>query len=75
MNKSIIFGIVLTLSGVCMLVYQGFRFTTQERVVDIGPIKVDAERTRELPIPPLVGWVVTAIGVTVFVNGLRTTKA
>lgn len=74
MNKSLITGLVLTLIGVCLLVYQGFSFTTEERVVDIGPLKVNAEKTRDFPIPPLIGWVVTGAGVFIIVTGLRTTR-
>jgi len=74
MNKSLILGIILTLTGVCLLVYQGFRFTTEERVVDIGPLKVNAERTREFPVPPIIGWFVTAAGVIVIVSGMRTRR-
>ncbi len=74
MNKSLILGLVLTLTGVCLLVYQGFRFTTVERVVDIGPVKINAEKTREFPIPPLIGWFVTAAGVFVIVSGIRTAR-
>jgi hypothetical protein len=75
MNKSLLTGIILTVVGVCMLIYQGFRFTTQEKVVDLGPLEVNAQKTRELPIPPIVGWIVTVAGVAVFVNGMRSSKA
>ncbi|MFM2023548.1 MAG: hypothetical protein RIR89_940 [Actinomycetota bacterium] len=74
MNKSLILGFVLTLTGVCLLVYQGFRFTTVEPVVDIGPVKINAEKTREFPIPPLIGWFVTGAGVLVIVSGIRTAR-
>ena len=71
MNKSLLSGIIITVIGVCLLIYQGFRFTTQEKVIDIGPVEVNAQRTRELPIPPIVGWIVTVAGVAVFINGMR----
>ena len=71
MNKYLILGLILTLTGVCLLAYQGFRFTTVEPVVDIGPLKLNAEKTRELPIPPLIGWFVTAAGVIVIVSGIH----
>ena len=75
MNKSLLFGIILTLGGACLLVYQGFSFTTKERVVDLGPIQVDADRTHEFPVPPIIGWIVTAAGLVIFVNGMRSSKA
>lgn len=75
MSKSLIAGIVLTLVGICLLVYQGFRFTTEEKIIDLGPLQVTGEKSHDFPIPPIVGWVVTAAGLAVFVNGLRTSKA
>ena len=75
MNKSLLFGIILALVGACLLVYQGFSFTAKERIVDVGPIKVDADRTHEFPVPPIIGWIVTAAGVVIFVNGMRSSKA
>ncbi len=75
MNKSVIAGMVITLVGVCLLVYQGFRFTTEEKVVDIGPLEVNAARTREFPVPPIIGWVVTVGGAIVVAQGLRTARA
>ncbi len=75
MNKSVILGMALTVTGVFLLAYQGFRFTSRERVVDLGPLKVDTEKTHDFPIPPLIGWGVTITGVLVLVHALRTTKA
>jgi hypothetical protein len=71
MNKSLLAGIIITIIGVFLLIYQGFRFTTEEKVVDLGPLEINAERTRELPIPPIIGWIVTVAGVAVFINGMR----
>jgi len=50
-----VFAIVLIAAGIAAIAYQGFTYTTREKVVDIGPVHVQADRTRSVPLPPLVG--------------------
>ena len=46
-------GIILIVIGIVALAYQGITYTTREKVVDIGPIQMTAEKTKTLPLPPL----------------------
>lgn len=76
MKPTAIVGIVLIVLGVIALAYGGFSFTTheQKRVVDLGPLKVDAnvEKEHSVPLPPILG--VAAIiggGVLVFVGSKK----
>ena len=39
----------------------GITYTTREKVVDIGPIQMTAEKTKTLPLPPLVGGIVLLV--------------
>ncbi|MBE0618389.1 MAG: DUF3185 domain-containing protein [Proteobacteria bacterium] len=64
-------GIVLVVIGVAALAYQGFTYTTREKVVDLGPIQMTAERTHSLPLPPIVGGVALAGGIALLVMGSR----
>lgn len=48
-------GVVLIVLGAVALAYQGITYTTSEKVVDLGPLKVEAKREKTLPLPPLVG--------------------
>ncbi len=73
-NMSLI-GTILVIVGVVLLVYQGFSFTKKEKVLDIGPIKATADKTETVPIPPIIGWVVTGAGVVLLLTGLRDPKA
>jgi len=41
--------------------YQGITYTTRENAVDLGPVHVTTEKTRTLPLPPIVG-AITFIG-------------
>jgi uncharacterized membrane protein HdeD (DUF308 family) len=48
-------GVILIVLGIIALAYQGITYTTSEKVVDLGPLKVEAKREKTLPLPPLVG--------------------
>jgi uncharacterized membrane protein HdeD (DUF308 family) len=48
-------GVILIVLGIIALAYQGITYTTSEKVVDLGPLKVEAKREKTVPLPPLVG--------------------
>ncbi len=56
-------GIILIVLGALALAYQGIRYTTREKVVDLGPIEVTAEDRKTIPLPPVVGGVALAAGI------------
>jgi hypothetical protein len=64
-------GAVLLVLGLVALAYQGFSYTTREKVIDIGPIEATAERERRIPIPPIAGGAAVLAGVVLLVAGAR----
>ena len=64
-------GIILIVIGIVAFAYQGITYTTREKVVDIGPIQMTAEKTKTLPLPPLVGGIALVGGVVLLVIGSR----
>jgi UDP-N-acetylmuramyl pentapeptide phosphotransferase/UDP-N-acetylglucosamine-1-phosphate transferase len=56
-------GIILIILGVLALVYQGIRYTTQEKLVDIGSIHVTTTEKKSIPLPPIVGGAAILAGV------------
>lgn len=64
-------GIALIVLGLAALAYQGFSYTTREKVIDIGPIQATAERRKTVPLPPVVGIVAVIAGVGLLVAGSR----
>jgi uncharacterized membrane protein HdeD (DUF308 family) len=48
-------GIVLIVLGILAFVYTGFNYTKKEKVVDIGPLEVNAEKEKTVSWPPMVG--------------------
>jgi hypothetical protein len=62
-------GIVLIVIGIAALAYQGITYTTREKVVDIGPIHMTADKTKTLPLPPIVGGLALVGGIVLLVMG------
>jgi uncharacterized membrane protein YidH (DUF202 family) len=58
-------GIVLIVIGIIMLAYTGFNYVTTEKVVDIGPIEINAQKNNRVSWPPFVGLVLIVGGVVI----------
>ena len=71
MNPRMIGAIILIAIGVLSLGYQGFTYTTRERVIDAGPLKVDVDKQHTVPIAPIVGGVALAAGIALLVVGRK----
>ena len=56
-------GVVLIVLGVLALAYQGITYTSKEKVVDVGPLKVEAEREKTIPLPPVLGGAAIVAGI------------
>lgn len=75
MNNRALWGIVLVVIGVVLLAYQGFSFTRKEKILELGPIQATQEKTEVVPIPPIIGAVITAAGAALLLTGWRKSKA
>jgi hypothetical protein len=64
-------GILLAILGVLALAYQGFSYTHQEKVLDLGPIHATADEHERVYIPPMVGGLALLGGVVLLVVGTR----
>ena len=56
-------GIVLIAIGILMMVYTGFNYMTKEKVVDLGPIEINAEKSHTIQWPPVVGGIFIVGGI------------
>lgn len=65
-------GILLILFGVVALAVGGIRYTTQEKVLDIGPIEATTEKHHSIPLSPIVGIAAVAGGIALVVAGAKT---
>jgi hypothetical protein len=62
-----IFSIVLIALGVLMLFANSFSFTTEEKVIDAGPIQISADKKREVQWPTYGGGIVIVAGIVLLV--------
>jgi len=69
MKTNTLLGIILIVLGIVAFAYQGITYTTREKVVDIGPIQVTADKTKTFPLPPIMGAVALVGGIVLLVMG------
>src|SRR2546427_12317202 len=60
MRGIVVAGIALIVPGVVALAWQGTTYTPQEKGVDVGPLKVEAERQKTSPVSPVAAGVAVA---------------
>ena len=64
--------VILVIFGVLALVYQGFTYTTQKKVLDVGPIQATKQEHHTVPLPPILGALALIGGVVILVSDRRT---
>jgi hypothetical protein len=64
-------GIILVVLGLFALAYQGLTYTTQKKVVDIGPIQATKEEHHTVPLPPILGVLALVGGIVVVISDRR----
>jgi len=67
-TRTLLAGILIAV-GIMALVYQGITYKTRETAFDLGPLQVTAQRTRTLPLPPIVGAIALLGGIALLVIG------
>ena len=71
MKPVTIIGVLLIVLGVVAFAYQGITYTTNEKVVDLGPLKVEAKREKTIPLPPVLGGLALVGGIVLVIAGAR----
>ena len=72
MRPVAIVGIVLIVLGIAGLVLGRFSYTTEEKVLDVGPLEATAEKEHSVAIPDIAGIIaVLAGGFLVFMGRRR----
>jgi hypothetical protein len=70
-TPAMLIGIALIVLGAIALAYQGITYTTREKVVDLGPLKVTAQKEKTIPLPPILGGLALAGGIVLVVVASR----
>jgi uncharacterized membrane protein HdeD (DUF308 family) len=71
MGGKTMLGIALLILGLVALAYQGLTYTTQKKVIDIGPIQATKEEHHTIPLPPILGALALVAGIVVIVSDRR----
>ena len=71
MKTNTLIGVILIAVGIVAFAYQGITYTTREKVVDLGPIQMTAEKTKTFPLPPIVGGIALVGGIVLLVMGRK----
>jgi len=71
MGGKTLLGIALVIIGLVALAYQGLTYTTQKKVIDIGPIQATKEEHHTIPLPPILGALALVGGIVVIVSARR----
>jgi hypothetical protein len=71
MRGTMLLGVILLVAGLAGLAWPVISYTKTEKVVDIGPIEVTAEREKQVPVPPIVGGLAAVAGLVIIVTSSR----
>lgn len=71
MKTNTVFAIILIALGIVTFAYQGITYTTKEKVVDLGNLQMTTEKTKTLPLPPIVGALALVGGIALLVIGRK----
>lgn len=72
MNRNI--GMVLIIIGAVMLIWSGFTYTKKEKVLDVGPIEISADKKESVNWPPYLGGLLLIGGIVVLVTSSKKTR-
>lgn len=74
MKATFLIGIALVVCGSAMLAYQHFSYTTTETVLQVGPITATADRSHDIALPPILGWILIGGGAILLAFGAMSKK-
>jgi uncharacterized membrane protein YidH (DUF202 family) len=71
MKAATVVGILLILIGIVGFAMGGFSFTHEKKDVDLGPLQVEHQQKKTIPIPPVLSAIALVGGIGLVVVGVR----
>lgn len=71
MRGLVLLGVLLLVGGLAMLAWPAITYTRTEKVVDLGPVEVTADRQRRIPLSPVAGGLAAVAGLVLIVSSRR----
>lgn len=68
---SFVVGILFIIAGITALAYQGFSYTKQEKIMQIGSVQVTANTQKTVYLPPALGGLSIVVGVALVFIGRK----
>lgn len=62
-----LFGIILIIAGILMLIFRGFSFTKEKKVIDVGPLEVNKKEQKSVGWPMYAGGIAVIAGIVLVV--------
>ncbi len=66
-----VIGIILILVGIATFAYQGFTYTKQEKVAQIGDLQLTANTEKTVHFPPILGGLSIVAGIVLVIVGRK----
>lgn len=64
-------GIILIIAGILMMIFTGFNFKTQKKVIDIGELEINKTENNRVGWPTYAGDVVLLVGSIITIVGFK----
>lgn len=64
-------GIILILLGIAGFLVEAISWTTSEEILDMGPVEVEKQEQRTVPVTPVAAGIAVVSGVVLVVIDLR----
>jgi hypothetical protein len=71
MKPIILIGVGLIVFGLIALTYHGITYTTNEKVLQIGPLEATKKTEKTIPLPPILGGFALAGGIVLVIMGAK----
>jgi hypothetical protein len=63
--------IILIVAGALMLIFRGFNFTKEKKVVDLGAVEINKKENHSVNWPAYAGGIALAAGALILVAGRK----
>ena len=63
--------IALIIIGILMMIFQGFSFTQEKKVADLGPVEINKQEEKNVNWPLYAGGIVTVAGIVVLITASK----
>ena len=71
MKQNTIFAVLLIALGIVSFAYQGITYKAREKAVDLGSLQVTTEKTKNIPLPPIVGAIALVGGIALLIRDTK----